>query len=58
MNRYIKYFKEDEPTKTKSVSKVLQLMDKDVPYLKAVLQVVDEDKISREQLEKELEPFI
>ena len=44
---YKKLF-ENKPVKTKSAQKVLQLMDKDWNYLKAVLKVSKEDKISRE----------
>ena len=44
--------------KTKSASKVLQLMDKDYSYMDAVRKVMKEDKISRTKLEKQLEPFI
>jgi len=48
----------EEVTKTKSAKKVLQLMDKDVEFADAVKKVSKEDGISREKLEKELEPWI
>jgi len=48
----------NEAKKTKSASKVLQLMDKDVEYSDAVKQVMKSDGIDKKQLEKELEPFI
>ena len=44
--------------KSPSAKKVLQLMDEDVEYQPAVKQISNEDNISIEQLEKELEPFI
>jgi len=44
--------------KTKSASKMLQLMDKDYSYQEAIKKVVAEDGISKAQLEKECEPFI
>ena len=44
--------------KTKSASKVLQLMDKDYSYQEAIKKVSAEDGISSAQLEKECEPFI
>jgi hypothetical protein len=44
--------------KTKSAKKALQLMDEDFSYGDAVKKVMKEDGISREQLDKELEPFI
>ena len=44
--------------KTESAKKVLQLMDKDYDYCEAVKIVMEEDGISREQLDKELTPFI
>ena len=44
--------------KTKSARKVLQLMDEDWSYLKAVKKVMKENKIPRDKLEKQLERFI
>lgn len=44
--------------KSKSASKVLQLLDKDYSYADAIRKVVKEDKITRTKLEKQLEPFI
>ena len=49
---------EEKIIKTKSAQKVLQLLDKDWEYMDAVKKVSKEDKISIEQLEKELDPFI
>ena len=44
------------PSKT---SKVLQLMDKDLSYEKALKKVLNEDKrLSKKKLEKELDTFI
>jgi len=53
-------FKEylEEAKKSKSASKVLQLMDKDMEYVDAVKKVSKEDNIPIKKLEKELEPFI
>jgi hypothetical protein len=69
MKRYKSYFEEGSEDvsyyigatrihKSHSASKVLQLMDKDVEYPKAIKQVSQEDGISIAQLEKEVEPFI
>jgi hypothetical protein len=45
--------------KSKSASKVLQLMDKDYSYSKALAKVLKEDKrLSKKNLEKELEKYI
>ena len=49
---------EKKVVKTASAKKVLQLMDKDVSYGDAIKKVMKSDGISREQLEKELDPFI
>jgi hypothetical protein len=46
------------PRKTKSASKVLRLMDRDVSYGAAVRAVVKSDKISKAKLERQLNPFI
>lgn len=47
-----------KPKKSKSASKVLKLMDKDMEYVDAVKKVSKEDNIPKVKLEKELEPFI
>lgn len=45
--------------KSKSASKVLQLMDKDYSYQEALKTVLKEDKrISKKKLEKELSAYI
>ena len=44
--------------KTKSARKVLQLMDNDWSYLKAVKKVMKENKIPRDKLEHQLDKFI
>lgn len=45
--------------KSKSASAVLQLMDKDYSYSEAVNKVLSENRnLTREKLEKELNPFI
>jgi len=48
----------NKPMKTKSASKVLQMMDKDVSYSDAVKKVAKDDNISIKQLEMELESWI
>ena len=48
----------NEGKKTKSASRVLQLMDKDWSYTDALRKVAKDDNISKEQLEKDLEPYI
>lgn len=45
--------------KTKSVSKVLQLMDEDYGYEEALKKVLKEDKrLNKEKLEKRLNKYI
>jgi hypothetical protein len=45
--------------KTKSVSKVLQLMDEDYSYQEALKKVLKEDKrLNKEKLEKRLNKYI
>jgi hypothetical protein len=45
--------------KSKSASKVLQLMDKDFSYEKALRKTLREDKrLSKKKLEKELDIYI
>jgi hypothetical protein len=45
--------------KSKAVSKVLQLMDKDYSYEKALKEVLKSDKrLSKKKLEKELNAYI
>jgi len=59
MERYKQFnFKESDVVKTKNAHEVLDLMDHDWSYSKAVEFVSKKNKVSKEQLEKELEPFI
>ena len=59
MKLFSEFLKEKKAVKkTKSASKVLQLMDKDWSYGDAVKKIMKDDKIPKPQLEKELEPFI
>jgi len=45
--------------KSKAASKVLQLMDKDYSYEKALKEVLESDKrLSKKKLEKELNAYI
>jgi len=46
------------PHKSKNASKVLQLMDKDFSYADAVKRIMNEARISKVKLERELDPFI
>ena len=46
------------PHKTRSASKVLRLMDRDVSYGASVRAVMKSDKISKAKLERQLNPFI
>lgn len=49
----------EKAKKSKACSKVLQLMDNDYSYLKALKKVLSEDKrLSRKKLEKELYNYI
>ena len=54
----LKACRKRNPIKTRSASKVLKLMDKDVSYSRAVKRVMKSDKITKTKLEKELDPFI
>ncbi len=44
--------------KTKLASEVLQLMDKDYSYGDALKMILKENKITKEKLEKDLDPYI
>jgi len=47
------------PKKSKAASKVLQLMDKDYSYQKALAKTLREDKrLSKKKLENELNTYI
>lgn len=47
-----------KPVKTRNAKRVLQLMDRDWSYGAAVRKVSKEHNISKEKLERELDPFI
>ena len=65
-NEKIKYYiahlfsnlKVEEIPKSKEVKKVLELMDKDVEYQKAIKIVLVNSKVSKKKLEKELNNYI